>query len=277
MVEQSIQQPTNNTYASAYNQYLKFCNQFGLPLWPTNQTHMELQLLYWHAFRLEQVKANTLRSQYYGLKYMAATAGHPIQDEQMYMLKRQRRALTTAFGAGAKDPRKPITIQMLTQAYKHFNIYNYNELVYYTMMVAATTALMRTAEIFSQTKTPNANSQQRQSVQALFIRNLKMKKAPDGRPLYYICTCRATKTDKAKVDVEVIWGKGPWPTSPVDLITAMLMARYILAPTNPKLAITPHSPLFMLQNGTIVTRKDMKTRFEQLLRGRCYMTSSWSG
>ena len=82
MIEQSIMKGTSRTYNSAYNHYANFCNQYQLPLWPKDKQQQELQLLYWHAIRLEQVQSNTLVSQYHGVKHAAALAGHLIDAAQ---------------------------------------------------------------------------------------------------------------------------------------------------------------------------------------------------
>ena len=91
MVEQAVQFGTDKTYNSAYNQYKKFVHEYGLPLWPSDPKQLELQLMYWHAKRLEQVKGKTIRSQYYGVKRAAALQGAPIDDSKMYLLKQQRK------------------------------------------------------------------------------------------------------------------------------------------------------------------------------------------
>ena len=266
MIEQSIMKGTLKNYNSAHKHYLNFCNQFQLPYWPKNQQQMELQLLYWHALRLEQVKASTLRSQYHGVKHGAAIAGRPINDTTMFMLHRQRKSLTTTFGAQSKDVRKPFTVQMLQTGAKYFNLYNYNELVYFTALTCNVIALMRPSEIYAKNQKVKATQTDRPSAQALYMRNLTPTLDANQVPEYYTCTCRATKTDKAKVDVDVVWAKGVWPASPADLINAMLMARQILANTSPKMAITLDSPLFLLDTGRILTRNNMKKRFTQLIQ-----------
>ena len=66
--------------------------------------------------------------------------------------------------------------------------------------------------------------------------------------------------------MDVIWAKAPWPASPADLISAMLMARQILAKTNKKMQLTLNSPLFLLDTGKILTRS---TRAILLKGQRC--------
>ena len=172
MIEQSIMHSTSKTYNSAHSHYIQFCNQYQLPYWPKNPQQQELQLLYWHALRLEQVKASTLRSQYHGVKHGAAMSGHPIDDKAMIMLHRQRQSLTTTFGAKNKDVRKPFTVEMAAQSHSHFNFYNYNELVYYTAMVRNIVALMRPSEIYAKNQSVRAHKLERNSVRALYLRNI---------------------------------------------------------------------------------------------------------
>ena len=265
MIEQSVMRGTSRTYNSAHTHYTKFCNTYGLPYWPKNQQQLELQLLYWHTIRLEQVKASTLRSQYHCVKHGAAMSGHPINDTTMFMLHRQRQSLTTTFGAKNKDVRKPFTVELTAQASTHFNLYNYNELVYYTALTCNVVALMRPSEIYAKSQQVRADKQDRPSVRALYMRNITPHLDQQQTPQFYTCTCRATKTDTARVDVDVIWAKGVWPTSPADLISAMLMARQILAQTDPSMQITLDSPLFLLDTGKILTRTNMSNRFEKLL------------
>ena len=266
MIEQSIMHGTSKTYNSAHTHYINFCNQYGLPYWPQDQKQQELQLLYWHSLRLEQVKSSTLRSQYHGVKHGAAMAGHPIDDSSMFMLHRQRQSLTNTFGAKNKDVRKPFTVEMTAQAAQYFNLYNYNELVYYTALVCTVVALMRPSEIYAKNQQVKAHKRDRPSARALYMRNITPHLDTQQKPDYYTCTCRATKTDTARVDVDVVWAKGIWPTSPADLVSAMLMARQILAKTQPNMQITLDSPLFLLDTGKILTRTNMKKRFDQLLQ-----------
>ena len=183
----------------------------------------------------------------------------------MFMLHRQRQSLTTTFGAKNKDMRKPFTIEMTATAYRHFNLYNYNELVYYTAIVCNVVALMRPSEIYAKNQQVQAHQQTRPAQRALYMRNITPHLDQNQTPDYYTCTCRATKTDTARVDVDVVWARGVWPTSPADLISAMLMARQILAKSQPRMKITLNSPLFLLDTGKILTKNNMKHRFEKLI------------
>ena len=204
MIEQSIMQGTSRTYNSAHKHYVNFCNQFQLPYWPKEQQQMELQLMYWHALRLEQVKASTLRSQYHGVKHGAAIAGRPISDKFMFMLHRQRQSLTNTFVAQSKDIRKPFTEQMLQDGSKYFNFYNCNDLVYFTALTCNIVALMQSSKIYAKNQQVHPSKTERPSAQALYMRNITPALDQHQIPEYYTCTCRATKTDKAKVDVDVV-------------------------------------------------------------------------
>ena len=46
----------------------------------------------------------------------------------------------------------------------------------------------------------------------------------------------------------------------------MLLARQILAKTNPKIQLTIDSPLFLLDTGKILTRNNIKKRFQKLIQ-----------
>ena len=134
------------------------------------------------------------------------------------MLHRQRQSLTTTFGAKTQDVRKPFTVEMTAQSVQHFNLYNYNELVYYTALVCTVVALMRPSEIMAKNQQVRADNLDRPSVQALYMRNITPYYNQQTQTIFYSCTCRGTKTDKARVDVDVIWAQGVWPEIEMEIM-----------------------------------------------------------
>ena len=218
ILEQSIQENTNDSYNSSWNKYLEFCYQFNEPPLPLN----EITLAYFMAYRLNTVKASTTMSSYYGVKHVAALHGHPFDDSHAAQLQRIKRSLRRVFGAKTPDLRRPITFEMLAKAYKYFNFKNYDEIVYYTMMVCATTGLMRSSEIFAKNKRVKPREMTRASIKALWCYNLKVHRDKQtGDIKFYRVTIRATKTEKGHQDVDIVWSKGKYPVSPVDLLTQL--------------------------------------------------------
>ena len=261
LLEQKITVGTNDSYKSAFRQYLRFCAQFGLKPLPLN----EMTTLYWLAFRTTEVKASSAISGYYGVKKMALYHGHPVDDSKWKYLKEARATIDKVFGARTPDRRMPITFELLGKMYPYFNMGNYDDLVIYTMMVAATAGLLRTGEIFAKNKSVSPHKKDKPSVRALWNRNLKVTTDSKTNEIeFYECTIRATKTEKGHCDVQTVWAKGKWPVSPAELMTQYLHARIRLSATNPKLSLAPTAPLFQLLDGTIVTKADMLNRFNKL-------------
>ena len=63
MIEQDIQQDTNEEYKSSFRQYLRFCELRHIP--PLSAT--QLTVLYWMAFRTTEVQASSILTNYYGI------------------------------------------------------------------------------------------------------------------------------------------------------------------------------------------------------------------
>ena len=74
------------------------------------------------------------------------------------------------------------------------------------------------------------------------------------------------KNNTGYQNVEIVWSKGDWPLSPADLLFRVLQWRCKLTRENKKLAITPQSPLFCLDDGSILTTNDLRIRFGKLIR-----------
>ena len=135
------------------------------------------------------------------------------------------------------------------------------------MMVCASAGLMRTSEIFAKNKQVKPHKTDSPSTKALWNRNLTPYRDKKTQKIsHYGCTVRATKTEKGYCDVEIVWAKGPWPVSPAELMTRYLQARIQKSYNNPNISLEPTAPLFQLDNGAIVTIKDMKKRFNILAK-----------
>ena len=59
----------------------------------------------------------------------------------------------------------------------------------------------------------------------------------------------------------MVWSSGKWPLFPAQLLTWVFQWRIKLSKLNPNLALTPESPLFMLEDGTIMTNKKLRDRY----------------
>ena len=78
MLEQTIKDKTNEGYKSAYRQYIRFCNQYFIQPLPLN----EITLVYWIAYRLDEVKASSILTNLSGVKYMAKIHGVPLEEKK---------------------------------------------------------------------------------------------------------------------------------------------------------------------------------------------------
>ena len=262
MIEQSIGERTNEGYKSAFRQYLRFCNKFAITPLPVT----EEKALYWLAHRTTEVQGPSANTNYFGLKKLALFFGQPFDDTNWQQLKAARKTLKDVFGANTPDKRLPITFELLAKMYKYFNMLNYNDLVLYTMMVCATTGLMRTSEICAANKKVDPKKKTRASVAALWNRQLKSHlDQATGLITHYSCHVQATKNEKGRIAVDIVWAKGKWPVSPCELITQYLHARINASKYNTNLSLDPNAPLFQLQNGTIVTTSDLKERLTEVI------------
>ena len=262
MIEQAIEKSTNDGYKSAFRQYIRFCHVYNLVPLPIT----EMKMMYWLAHRTSEVKASSALTNYYGVKKMATFFGQPFDDTNWQMLKQVKISIGRVFGADTPDKRLPVTFEMLHKMYKHVNMYNYNDMVFYTLIVCATTGLMRTSEICAQNKSVSAQSDRRASVKALWNKQLTPHLDKNtGVITHYSCRIEATKNEKGRCAVDIVWAKGKWPVSPCDLMTQYLNTRIQMTKTNTKLSIAPTAPLFQMQDGTIFTTFDVKKRFTKLL------------
>ena len=184
----------------------------------------------------------------------------------MPTLQIMRNSIDKVFGGGQPDKRLPFTFKLLAKAIKYFNFNEFNEIVYFTMMTCAITALLRTGEFCANNKTVSAHMNTDSSVRALFIRNLHMHRDKYGNLTHYTCVLRATKADTDRQDVQAIFGKGKMPISASHWITRMLKIRLMRAKMDGSYKLTPTAPLFQLTNGSIATRADLNTRFKTLIR-----------
>ena len=191
--------------------------------------------------------------------------GYPINDKNWEFVQAAKRTMKKEFGANTPDIRMPVTFELAKAMYPYFNMNNYNDLVYYTMIVCAITGLLRTSEIFAKNKSVSPQAKTKASVKALWNRNLKshMNNAKTAIT-HYTVTIRDTKTEKGHCDVEVVWAQGNFPVSPVDLITQYLHTRLRMQATHKQLSSAPEAPLFQLLDGSIVTTADIKKRWDIL-------------
>lgn len=262
MIEQAVEESTNEGYKSAFRQYIRFCHLYKIKPLPLD----EITVLYWLAHRTTEVKAASALTNYYGVKKLALYHGYPVDDSNWHLFKQVKASIVNVFGANTPDKRLPITFEMLKKMYNYFNMANYNDIVIYTVMVCATTGLMRTSEICAQNKKVSPYSDKKASVKAIWNRQLTPHvDTKTGLITHYSCNIRATKNEKGKCPVDIVWAKGKWPVSPCDLMTQYLHIRMNMMKTNSRLSVAPQAPLFQMQNGSICSIYDMKKRFEELI------------
>ena len=262
MIEQAIQDSTNDGYKSAFRQYLRFCHQIGITPLPLD----EIKILFWLAHRTSEVKANSALTNYYGVKKLALYYGYPTEDTSWHWLKQAKTTIKEIFGTNTPDKRLPITFEMLEKMYPYFNMYNYEDLMMYTLMVCAATGLMRTSEICAKHKKVDPNKQDKASVMALWNRQLTpYRDEKTGLLTHYSCNIRATKNEKGKCAVDIVWAIGKWPVSPCELMTQYLHARMKIARKNTNLSLSPNAPLFQMLDGSICTIKDVQQRLNILI------------
>ena len=261
MLEQNIRFTTSQQYKSGNNHYLKFCQKYGIYMYPIT----ELKLLYYISDALTMIQSNSVKSYITAIKHHAKINGFAVDTSQMQIYNKCYESLNHVFGANDTKCRKPFTFEMIIKAYKLYNMRKYNELVYYTSLVCGMIALMRPSEFAAAHSKVSVHKQEQTSYKALFMRNVKMHRKKDGTVDYYTVTCMNVKTDKTYKNVTMVWSTGEWPLSPAQLITRVLQWRLRLSKKNPKLKMTPTSPLFMLEEGTIMTYKKLKDRYSEMI------------
>ena len=261
ILEQRISTNTNRSYMSAFKRYVNFCHQYNLQPLPVT----ELNLMYYMAARLEQVKPGTIRHNYFAIKSCATMYGHDFEAKDMPTLRIMRNSMAKIFGGNLPDKRLPFTFKMLAQSMKYFDFNQFDEIVYFTMMVCACTALLRTGEFCARSKAVSPRINDDASVRALFIRNLHMHRRENGRLSHYTCTLRATKADTLRQDVQAIFGEGKMPISANYWLTRMLKLRCMRAKIDCMYKNDPSTPLFQLRDGSIATRNDLNKRFKTLI------------
>ena len=261
MLEQNIRFSTSTQYKCGNNHYMKFCQKYGIYMYPIT----EFKLLYYISDAITMIQANSVKSYLTAIKHYAKIYGFEVDTSKMDLYQQVYDSLNHVFGAGDTKCRKPFTFEMVIKAYKLFNMRKYDDLVYYTSIVCGMIAIMRPSEFAAAHSKVSVHRREQSSYKALFIRNLKMFRNEDGTVDYYAVTCMNVKTDKTYKNVTMVWSTGEWPLSPAQLLTRVFQWRWRLSRKNPRLAITPSSPLFMLEDGTILTYKKLKERYCDLI------------
>lgn len=263
MFEQNVRPSTNNSYKSAFNSYVRFTNEYNLHTFPIS----EMKFLYYIAWALEKMKATSVKTYTYGIKYMANIHGYPVDTQAMPNYQRIKHSLDYTFGAKITKQSNIFTFDDLTDAYPTFNMRDYNEVVFYTIFVTIMVTLMRPSELAAANLRVNAHANNQASYKALFIRNLKMINDNNDTMKHFIISCRDVKTDKGYTNVDMVVSKGPFPFSAADMMCRMFQFRLKLIEILPftKLSMSPYSPAFQMLDGHIVTIYRLRKRFEKML------------
>ena len=103
------------------------------------------------------------------------------------------------------------------------------------------------------------------TVKTLLISNL-IPKWKDGKVKYFLLRLRVSKTDIFRSGVDVPLGDGIGKIDPVNLILHMVSLRKKIAGRSKKLAIRPDNFLFCLENGTPLSRADIRVYLKALVK-----------
>ena len=110
----------------------------------------EMKWLYYISDSLSSIKASSINTYITGIKYHASINGYPVDTSEMYQYKQAKKSLTNVFDAKNRKLRKPFTFEMIKNAYKYFDLLQYNELVIYTSIICSMQSLMRPSEFAAQ-------------------------------------------------------------------------------------------------------------------------------
>ena len=264
MFEQSVRQPTHNSYTSAFNHYKSFCTEFGLTLFPIS----EEKYMYYVAYAIHKIKAASVKTYMNGINYNARISGYPVDLDTMPHLKQVKRALTVVFDAKQRKERNPYYWEDFEEDVKGADLTNYNTLVCYTALAGALLTMMRPAEYCAKNLKVNFQSDTIESARTLFIKNLQIVRDEKREVHHCVLTCRMVKTDAGLVDVDIVWPKGKWPLSPADWLMKMLVLRHKLAKENRHLLIEPTAFLFCFDTGKVLTLFEMRKFFVSLIESR---------
>ena len=198
------------------------------------------------------------------IRYFSLLSGVEVHFGDMHYLQQLKMGIKKVLGLNPPDKRIPCTFELLRDVRKVFDLDNYDMLVIFTAMVCATCGLLRTGEFAAANKNvryrwsaDDAAPLQEASQKALWISNLRPICGKDGSISYFKLLLRATKTDIFRQDVEIVLGKGQGEICPVYLLSKMLSMRQTLAKTDPKFKVQYFRPLFMLRNGSILSKYDV--------------------
>ena len=260
-LEQSIAYSTYKSYASGHNQYVKFCNKHGIVPYPL-QEHV---LILYITSRVMKVLPKTAFKDLAAVRYFSLLSGFKVDYEKMLYLQQLKSGIKRVLGTNPPDKRLPCTYELLCDMRRLFNLENYDMLVMFTAFVCATCGLLRTGEFAAGCKdvrykwTENDNALlQDASQRALWVSNLSaVSEKGTGKTIYYKLLLRATKTDIFRQTVSVVLGKGKGEICPVFLLDKMLAMRAKLAMRQRKFKLAYDRPLFLLENGTILSRFDV--------------------
>jgi hypothetical protein len=260
---QSVRSTTRANYNTSWKKYAEFCNLYKLQTVPVT----EMKLCLYAAYRSYTRKAGTILNNFSGIAAVARDIGYPYDASKMVHLNKTKQALKTTFKGKDTSDTQPWTFENCKLSYNYFNLRNYNELVFYTAMIVATTGLLRSSEIFATNKAVSFYKKDLNSVKTLWFNNLKFERNESTKTITH-CTIKLkmTKTDHGYADVDHVVPCGTWPLSPCDAIKLMLYERQKLAQTNSKLMVRHDAPLFILSDGTILTKTNMNKRMTELIK-----------
>ena len=228
-----------------------------LPFYPPD----ELRLRFYASYRADFVATETIRGDLYGIRWYSIHYGHPIDLKQMYGLQTTMKGIKRYKGVNLPDSRLPVTYNTLRKFAKAVIWNNYDCVVLYTAMVVATFGLLRSGEFAVEAKKRPHNERTLyiHSLQTIYCKNNKNKID------YFLLKLKVSKNDIFRSGVKVPIGHGCGIVDPVNLLEKMLIFRNKLAKNNKKLCLNSNNFLFILSNGTPVSRSDISTMLKALL------------
>ena len=231
------------------------------------------------AKRATKVKVETVARDLSAIRDLSISYGFPLEWKDFPQIKQLKKGLFNVYGKSEPDKRKPVTFEILKQFYSKLNIKLYfDDLMFFTWMVIMVVNLLRTTEGAAAHKFVTPNGIDRGSQAALWCKNLNIIKdnTKVNSVKYMILTLKATKNSVHNQSVETVIGHGIDPINPVKLMITYLTKRKLLSRYNKKLLISPNAPLFLFEDGSILTRNDASLLLNDLAFS-CKLTGKYSG
>ena len=263
-LEQAKAYSTFKSYRSAQNIYLKWCaKNFVKPL-PVDPTVIQFYM----AQRSTKVAISSIKKDLSAIRDLSICYGFPIEWKHFTNIKLIKHGIKNIFGDKTSDIRAGVTFNILKLFYKHFDMNQYDDLMFFTWLVIMVFNMLRPGEGAAENKSVSPFNSNKASQSALWGRNLHLilNENDNSKVKYAIIDLKATKNAKHNQIVETIIGEGIDPLNPLKLLLAYLCKRHQLSQFNPKLKLTPIAPLFCWLDGSILTVNDSSKIIKDLAK-----------